>query len=76
MAFDGHQHDDFSWSLRKVTHLSAAAWYHTVSNVLITLIQRVHDIYTTLHQRRCNVMTLHRRVDVSLSQCFVSVEMY
>ena len=26
-----------------------------------SIFQRVHDVYTTSHQCRCNVMTLHRR---------------
>ena len=32
----------------------------TRTSLLLTT-QRAHDVYTTSSQRRCNVMTLHRR---------------
>ena len=38
----------------------ADTWH--LYNVASTLMQR-HDVYTTSPQRRCNVMTLHRRWD-------------
>ena len=43
---------------------------HAVSNISKEHAQRAHDVYTTSPQRRCNVMTLHRRCgDVVLTSC-------
>ena len=36
----------------------------------LDITQQAHDVYTTAAQRRCNVMTLHRRWgDVALTSC-------
>ena len=41
-----------------------------VSELSSSTSQRAHDVYTTSAQRRCNVMTLHRRSgDVVLTSC-------
>ena len=32
-----------------------------LADVRVGLAQRAQDVYTTSHQRRCNVVTLHRR---------------
>ena len=50
----------FSWKIRKknnnnIINLSSAEPAQRV------LTQRAHDLHTTSHQCRCNVMTLHRR---------------
>ena len=40
------------------------------TSLIKNVSQRTHDIYTTSHQRRCNIMMLHRRwCDVVLTLC-------
>ena len=56
---------------RKKTHfLICAPNEDSNPPLLMHCPQRAHDVYTTSAQRRCNVMTLHRRWgDVVLTPC-------
>ena len=69
--FESYSHGDFLESYsRKHTMVRLIARVSYDQLLLLPLSQRAHDVRMTSYQRRCDVMTSHRRQsDVTLTSC-------